>query len=551
MSVEPEHMWTVKYCKLHTRVGRQVLLLAAGLVAGIASGAGEVESQARLGREVRQTLVVRYATNRICRVKEQGACKEWDEVKLRSYNGGLVGPTIEARPGDTLYITLENRLPPEPAAFMHDVNIPHGFNSTNLHTHGLHVSPEGNSDNVMLSIAPGHRFEYEIKVPSDHPAGTYWYHAHKHGSVAIQLASGMAGPLIIRGNIDELAKIKATKEQIFLFQQIPYREFDDYTLPPPQPSPLPKRNMVESYEVFGQGAWLKSGRRTTVNGEVEPTLKLRPGEVQRWRFIHGGIRETIKVKLVAEGDTGTAIPHYQIAHDGITTGRRDESTETELQPGYRTDVLVKFAQPGTYLMLDEASGALQSLMTLAEPRKVLARVLVEGPPKNMELPSEQELAPLAPFQPIADSELTGAQGVRFNFDFRPNPDQFTVNGKSFDPSAAPRRLVLGAVEEWLVSSQNQGHPFHIHVNPFQVTDSQGRILWKDTLFVPQGESRRLRTRYRRYIGTFVLHCHILDHEDQGMMELVQIVPPGMVGSGHSHGAPPQAQPAPTSHGGHH
>ena len=138
----------------------------------------------------------------------------YDKVRLRSYNGTdvdpdtpYVSPTIEAVPGDTVYVNLHNQLPADPSCAAHDpapgepyVNDPHCFNGTNLHTHGLWVNPAGNGDNVLLSINPGVKFQYEYKIPGGHPAGTFWYHTHRHGSTALQVSSGMAGALIIRGD---------------------------------------------------------------------------------------------------------------------------------------------------------------------------------------------------------------------------------------------------------------------------------------------------------------------------------------------------------------
>ncbi len=475
--------------------------------------------------------MVKYATNRICRTVEQGGCKQWDTVKLRSYNGGLVGPTIEVRPGDTLHVFLENKLPPEQQPPPADPNIPHGFNTTNLHTHGLHVSPVGNSDNVLLSIPPQQQFEYEIKIPADHPAGTYWYHPHKHGSVAIQVSNGMTGALIVRGDIDEVPEIKAARERIFLFQQIPYILTDDPYEPGHQV------NMVEDFRAFIPGRWEQSGLRTLINGELLPTLKLKAGEVQRWRFIHGGTMEALRLRLVRENEPQSVMTQYQIAHDGITSGRLDEVQETELFPGYRVDVLVRAGKtPGTYLLVDEASPPERSLNGEAESRKILARVVVEGRDIfMMPLPDEKALARLAPFAPIKDEEITGTQQVLFDVDFQFTPPKFLINGKPFDPNAPPRQLKLDAVEEWFVSSsQHQGHPFHIHVNPFQVMLGNGKDIWKDTLFVGPSQSFRLRTRYDRYIGRFVMHCHILDHEDRGMMELQEVVLPDSGGGHHPH-----------------
>src|SRR5262249_52697334 len=133
----------------------------------------------------------------------------YDQVKLRSYQGRTVdpnapyvSPTIEALPGETIRIRLKNQLPADPncVKWSGNVNLPHCFNGTNLHTHGLWVNPAGNGDNVLISINPGVSFEYEYKIPPEHPAGTFWYHSHRHGSTAIQVSSGMAGALIVRGN---------------------------------------------------------------------------------------------------------------------------------------------------------------------------------------------------------------------------------------------------------------------------------------------------------------------------------------------------------------
>lgn len=488
-----------------------------------------------LSREVYQELTVAYATHKIRRVLDDGR-EQLDEVNLRSYNGKLVGPTLEVRPGDTLKVLLKNRLPFKPELVGdHPHNGPHGANVTNLHFHGMHVSPAGNSDNVLLSIGPNQDFEYEVKIPKDHPAGTHWYHAHKHGAVAIQLGSGMAGPLIVRGDIDQVDGIREARERILVLQQIPYR-----LVTSPYDSTR-QANMVEEFLQLAENVWrnemVPQGRRVTINGEALPTFQMQPGEVERWRFIHAGIHFPVRLRLVREGGNlaTESIPYYLIAMDGITTGRLDKVDVTEMHPGYREDVLVhavgrdgKPLAQGTYLLMDEVE---------QNPRtRVLARIVVGGPQKMMRLPRVEALSALAPFKPISDAELTSTtpQEVRFEVvTVKPPPQpefRFLLNGREFDPHAPPRLLTLGAVEEWVVSSTGSaqffpGHPFHIHTNPFQFTDEQGRIVWKDTLFVPVGKEFRLRTRYKRYVGQFVLHCHIVSHEDEGMMELLEIVPP--------------------------
>ncbi|HSP79025.1 MAG TPA: multicopper oxidase domain-containing protein, partial [Myxococcaceae bacterium] len=332
----------------------------------------------------------------------------------------------------------------------------------------------------------------------------------------------------IRGDIDEVPAIAAAREQLFVFQQLAYTEVDN----PYQPGE--RAYMVEDFVAsFGAtNRWRQLGRRTTINGQVEPTLHLRPGEVQRWRFIHAGTSQPIRPKLVRESEPLTVVEQHLIALDGITTGRIEPVQEVELHPGYRADVMIRAGdRPDRYLLVDEEYEE-------GDPRRVLARLRVSGRRVDRELPTEEELAPLAPLEPIRDHEGAGRpeKEARFTVNFNvtpPAPPQFFLNGELFDPNAPPLRVDLGKADQWVLSSGPElGHPFHIHVNPFQVMTDDGKIVWKDTLFIPPGKEIRIRTRYERYIGRFVMHCHILDHEDLGMMQQVEIAIPGDAGHGH-------------------
>lgn len=472
----------------------------------------------RHGREVDVRLEVNYCDKKIARIMENGTPKVWDRVQLRTYNGELMGPVIQARPGSTLNITLDNKLPPDPNPGSNNPNTPHGFNITNLHFHGLHVSPAGNADNVLMAVGPGQHFHYEVKIPKDHPAGTYWYHPHKHGSVALQLGSGMAGPLIIRGDIDEVPAIANAEERILLFQQFAYA-LDPHGI-----------GRLESYQNIPFPQWFALGRRICINGELEPTLQLSPGEVQRWRFINGCFSKSLQLQLVKRDPqtrVETPITQYQIALDGITTGFIEGVKVTELHPGYRADVMVRATDDqgnplpeGVYWLVEAES---------APERRDLARIVVKGRRVRHALPTERELKPLAPFKPIEDREITGTQEAVYDIDLTTNPPRFLINGKPYDPHAPPRKLKVDTAEKWIVSTPVSpvaaAHSFHIHVNPFQLKRPDGRIIWKDTIFLPAGTKIELRTRYERYIGTFVHHCHVLDHEDFGMMETLEIIPP--------------------------
>src|SRR5882672_7818644 len=189
-------------------------------------------------------LTVAYTKNKIW----NPATQRFDNVYLRSYTGEgvdsdapYVAPVIDVRPGQTITMTLHNTLPADPSCTAHggNVNQPHCFNGTNLHSHGLWVSPSGNSDNVLLSINPGVDFEYIYNLPPDHPAGTFWYHSHRHGSTALQVSSGMAGALIVHGDrpptpttsgdIDVILKnadLTAMEDRTLVLQQIQYACLD-------------------------------------------------------------------------------------------------------------------------------------------------------------------------------------------------------------------------------------------------------------------------------------------------------------------------------------
>ncbi|MGK7908016.1 MAG: multicopper oxidase family protein [Synechococcus sp.] len=480
-------------------------------------------------------------------------------VKLRSYNGELVGPTLRLKPGDTLNVNLNNQLPQNQGNPSGNLNVPHHPNTTNFHTHGLHVSPLGNSDNVLIKIEPKSTLPVEISIPEDHPPGTFWYHPHSHGATTVQVGSAMEGVLIVEGGLDEVPEIAAAKEHILVFQQVPYDE----------------QGMIEPNETtywtfdsyFGAKAWPNLKRHTTVNGQLAPVIHMRPNEVQRWRMLHAGVHESLKLILAKQplpSGYSQELPLYEIATDGLATGKLDawtsrswpfeDSTPQErenlgglrLEPGYRSDVLVQAsAEPGEYFLYDLDQPAEASLQAVPEDLEIVAKVIVEGPEDCTEyacaLPSARQLADYVPFEPITDDEISNwdnPQKMVFKLQLDPIK-AFTVNDRpfSYDDNNI-RKLPLGKAEVWHLSTDKNSiapnHPFHIHVNPFQYDrrgpDGSLETIWRDTVLVsntdhPPDNPLEIRTRYVRYLGEFVFHCHILDHEDQGMMQLVQVVLP--------------------------
>lgn len=427
-------------------------------------------------------------------------------VLLRSYWGRFPGPTFRVRPGDTFKLRLVNDLPPEEHVG-HDSNMPHGFNTTNMHLHGLHISPKGNSDNVLIEIPPGERFDYEFNIPANHPAGTYWYHPHKHGSTSVQLYSGLAGAFIVEGDIDEVPEIAAARDRVFVIQEIR----------------VGAKGLVPDFDLdaFDSATILR-----TINGQLQPTITIRPGEVQRWRLIQAGVGEFTPIQL--DGHT-----FQQIAFDGLSFPKPREVSNVLLANGNRADVLIKGGAPGVYslrkLSYNQGLGP--------TPEAILATVVVQGKQMDMPFPTELPTAGQLPF--VQDAELTGSRQLVFDVQFNNGQLQFLIDGTEFDMDKVNQTIKLGAVEEWTVLNNSGGqHPFHIHVNPFQVTKINGQPvdspMWQDTVILPVAStaddgstipgSVTFRSRFLDFDGKFVLHCHILPHEDLGMMQIVEIVP---------------------------
>jgi len=496
----------------------------------------------RRGKVVEVTLTVSI---KIHEIDSDVAGKQSDRIRTRSYNCSLCGPVIRVRPGDQLRVHLKNEIKrtepdeePQPNS-----TAPHGFNVTNLHTHGLNVSPSGRSDNVFLDVGPEESIHLCFDIPEDHPCGTFWYHAHKHGSVALQLAGGMAGVLIVDGegdkrSLDEQPAIKeATKpehEKILVFQQIPYTPDDsgkvvdvkwqDVYAPP-----------ADKIERAAKG---KLKRYTLVNGEMVPTISMRPGEVQRWRCVHGGLEESLALALVKAdtkledvNDKKKRVPLYEIAVDGLPLGRLEtwHAKPVELQPGYRSDLLVSAPEPGHYLLVSQPiDDGTQSVTGHPQGLINLARVEVTGAAMNppMKLPSDDDLKDYPEKQGLKPiPKVDASRDVEFR-----SVDEtktYVVNKQPFDKDRILFCPKLGDAEEWTLRPAAGFHPFHVHVNPFVIDriteDGKPHPTWRDTLFISEDIGKvKVRTRFNKFTGKTVLHCHNLRHEDQGMMAAFRI-----------------------------
>ncbi len=543
-------------------------------------------------------------------------------VTLRNMFGTIPAPTLRMNVGDKLRIKIINKLPPNPPDPEPTKHLRY-HNSTNLHTHGLHVYPDiypqpaippytnpntttppllyGDFvvDDPEQGIKPGEERQYEYRIREDHPAGTYWYHPHLHGSSAMQVGSGMAGMLIIQGPIDAVPEIAAALERVFVFQAPIYD---------------PKTGKLEDFSQVGDIT--TNEPNFVINGVRVPRILMKSGEVQKWRFLNAGTFKMLNLSL----DAHTL---YQYSHDG--NPRRDLkpvapipvsafTPPTNPPPGSypeaivlaaanRTNVLVKAGAPGTYQLrtFPIEMGRNPNGVTAGD---VVAEVVVLDVFDPMNLPAGP--LPVTPFlNPITDEELAAHGGLKRTIVMRviasapvappalpftgsaatplvqPPPGELPdwiyqtgatqIAGKvyalgsagttastspgmpmtyiPFQSSKAPTQLVaLDSVEEWtIVNMNNIRHPFHIHVNPMYVVAVNGKKLdepyWADTVPLPFNTelppgpppppppppptptSITFRMRFVHFTGRYVMHCHMLVHEDMGMMQGVTVQGP--------------------------
>lgn len=472
-------------------------------------------------------------------------------LTVRTYDGRLPGRTLVAKPGDVLKIRHINQLPasvPPSDDFAHplDENIPHGFNVLNLHTHGLNVSPEGNEDNVLVQVHPGETFEYEIRIPEDHPTGTFWYHPHKHGSAFVHLASGMAGHLLIvgRGDLSDIREIAVAREVELLFQELCINENFEVSN-----QPLRSLFGLDSPSSFLQltvnGLAIDEGvDPDTGLGGVPPVLKMRPGEVQRWRF---SMTTHLQTYLFALQDHSLHIA----ARDGITQDALESVDSIEMAPANRIDVLVKASDtPGVYpfKMLPTPFGE-NPFFTTPQGADIVFNVVVEGSPKDMLLPARLN-PPRQRLPYIRGNEIVRRRQIDFSvtgavlFDNMNavigDTREFFINTRKFSSRRIDQVMELETAEEWTLTNDPHtnissiNHPFHIHVNWFQVMEilhSDGSIenpnapfgRWQETIDIPFGGYVIIRHRFENFPGKFPFHCHVLEHEDTGMMSLVEVL----------------------------
>jgi FtsP/CotA-like multicopper oxidase with cupredoxin domain len=433
------------------------------------------------------------------------------KVQTLNFEGMVPGPTLVVCPGDTLIVHLENALGDTPDAWMaaasHDPDVPHGEGQvTNLHTHGFHVSPDGNSDNVFLSIPPGLRYTYEYRIPEDHPPGLYWYHPHRHGFVNPHIYAGMAGAIYVQGGLDTSPGFAEIPTRTMVFQR--FEVADGIVVNPNDAN-------AEKMQIY-------------LNGVLEPEIAIRPGQVQRWQVVNANANEVMKVTL-------TDHEFHILANDGNTLASGVTVDTLLLGPGERREVLVVGGQAGEYALMSQEFTARPKASVAAQK---LATLRSAGDPAADKLP---DLSSLATLEDLRDAEVSTRHRIVYTSALVDGEPQFYFNGALYRDGVVNEVMILNEVAEWvLVNETDEWHTFHIHINDFQVIGVElnevegvtsggvvdtppGSIDLEDTVKLPPRSTVVMRTRPTDFTGTYVYHCHMVFHEDRGMMGVVEVV----------------------------
>lgn len=414
-------------------------------------------------------------------------------VTTTIYNGEYMPPVLRLKPGDTLALRLINN-----AAV-----------ATNQHYHGLNVSPRINpdatvSDNVFVHTEPGKTTDYRVTIPATHHPGLYWYHSHQHGSSEQQVMGGLSGGLVIEGLLAPLPEFADIKERIVLLK--------DIQIGPDGKVPSDIDSSAPTYR--------------TVNGQTNPVMTIAPGETQLLRI--GNIGANMYYRLKLPGHT-----LYELARDGIRHNQLVPFEELLLPPASRSEVLIQGGDAGQYELKSLAIDTGPQGDTA--PEITLMTVVSQGLPQAKRawpaaLPVVEDFRnlPVARRRTITFQE--SADGNNFFIDSGNGPVQF-------DMARVDAAIQSGTVEEWTVlNPTGEWHTFHIHQTDFQVTEVNGiarkfvghqdnvNVAYQADASSPPGQVKLLIDfRDPNIVGKFVYHCHILEHEDGGMMAVAEVV----------------------------
>ncbi|MBS1178879.1 MAG: hypothetical protein H6R06_3291 [Proteobacteria bacterium] len=421
------------------------------------------------------------------------------------FNGQYMPPVLKMQRGDRLELQLVNRIDKA------DIQID-GPQSTNLHYHGMVVPPVAPGDDVFLDVGAGADYDYRWQVPRDHAQGPHWYHPHSHGLVEPQILSGMSGMLVIDGAVAQH-----------------YTAF----------SGLVERHLLLK-DIVLPGADPDAANTKTINGLLGGTLRLRPGEMQVWNL----------------GNLG-ADAYFDLAIDGVQLWEINRDGNVLIQPKLLSSVYLPPGSRSTVVVVAPLSIGQYPVRTLEvdtgpqgdpNPNVRLAQVVVSGTPQNTEALQARLLEPAdnqgtigtTPAE-VAALPITNRRVITFSESEDGNTFYLAVDGsgpREYDPSRDDITVTLGAVEEWTLRNvSGERHVFHIHQLDFLVTSINGQAqppdVLRDVVDLPYAQNGvpgevKVIIPFTNpiMVGRFVYHCHIVGHEDAGMMANLVVLAPG-------------------------
>jgi FtsP/CotA-like multicopper oxidase with cupredoxin domain len=443
-------------------------------------------------------------------------------VRGESYDGDFIGPTMHFVPGENVNLTLVNKL----------------RTATNLHFHGLHISPSGHADNPDISVPPGTTFTYHFHIPLDQPTGTFWYHDH-------DMCIGPE-PLAMRGMTSATTPAPHCQDietQTYNGLSGTIIVGDDRTLLPGDLRPITTQTLAiqdaqitrSGQIVANTGSYSISSSNPTVrlvDGQLRPTLTMRLGQTELWRISNEGA--DIFYNLELRGYRFTIV-----GQDGYPVTRVTTVGSLELPPAKRWDVLVTAAlHPGTTWLRTLAINNGPQGDTYPEVN--LMRLRIAGAPERP-LPMPTRGLPTA-MPSLANAPIARYRAVTFSENA--TGLEMYINGRPFDPNksvfSAP---ILGTVERWTIYNvSGEAHALHMHTDHFQVmsvngvpqpyTGEQDIVdVPAKTPFTKTGVPGQvvIRIHFTDFTGKLMFHCHIASHENDGMMSFINVVnpPPGV------------------------
>jgi FtsP/CotA-like multicopper oxidase with cupredoxin domain len=502
------------------------------------------------------------------------------------YGDGVFSPNLRLSPGDTLILHLKNDLTDVgggPSAAMPGMDMSSAklvkaskpddpcssgvmsASSTNLHFHGLTVPAVCHQDEgLRTSIQPGDApFEYKFKIPADEEPGLYWYHPHIHGFNKAAALGGASGALIIEGLERANTAAAGLPERVFVIRDEDLLNPD--ALPSKSEPVVPKTLIDNDGDVANNGTGFgKPAKDLSINYVSVPypdyppaTIRMKPGERQLWRVVNASAITYINLSVIFNNRTSqmlgvVALDGVPVNANGAGPGLTVPRNHIGIPPGGRAEFIVTAPEPGVRALL-VCRTVNTGPVGENDPNRALANIIVS--PDAAEPQSTLAAAP----QPIAASALPWLGTIapvrtrKLYFSETPqdpndpnSPTTFyiTVDGetpKAFDPNSGVPAIVAhqGDVEDWIIENRSKElHAFHIHQLHFLMTEWNGipvnEPYLRDTINVPYYDGKmleypsvKLRLDFRdpNTIGTYPFHCHLLEHEDNGMMALIRVDPP--------------------------